>query len=88
MLLGFKFDAAELELQPHDVYRDHIGIHTQKQEGLSFVGAAVVRGRVNSEQLQTAAELSERFGSGDLRTTIMQNLLIVRCAVQERRATG
>jgi sulfite reductase (ferredoxin) len=41
------------------------------------VGAAVLRGRVSSEQLHTAAELSERFGSGDLRTTVMQNLLIV-----------
>jgi sulfite reductase (ferredoxin) len=76
-VLGFKFDPGEPELQPHDVYRDHIGIHPQKQEGLSFVGAAVLRGRVSSEQLHTAAELSERFGSGDLRTTVMQNLLIV-----------
>jgi len=76
-VLGFKFDPAEAELPPHDVYRDHIGIHPQKQEGLSFVGAAVLRGRVSAEQLQTAAELSEQFGSGDLRTTVMQNLLIV-----------
>jgi sulfite reductase (ferredoxin) len=76
-VVGFKFDPAESELAPHDVYRDHIGIHPQKQEGLNFVGAAVLRGRVSSEQLQAAAELSERFGSGDLRTTVMQNLLIV-----------
>ncbi len=76
-VLGFKLDPAEPELPPHDIYRDHIGIHPQKQEGLCFVGAAVLRGRVSSEQLQAAAELSERFASGDLRTTVMQNLLIV-----------
>jgi sulfite reductase (ferredoxin) len=76
-VLGFGLDPAEPELAPHDIYRDHIGIHPQKQEGLSFVGAAVVRGRVSSDQLQTAAELSERFASGDLRTTVMQNLLVV-----------
>jgi sulfite reductase (ferredoxin) len=76
-VLGFKLDPAEPELLPHDNYRDHIGIHPQKQEGLCFVGAAVLRGRVSSEQLQAAAELSERFASGDLRTTVMQNLLIV-----------
>jgi len=76
-VLGFKLDPAELELPPHDVYRDHIGIHPQKQEGLCFVGAAVLRGRVSSEQLQAAAEISEHFASGDLRTTVMQNLLIV-----------
>jgi sulfite reductase (ferredoxin) len=76
-VLGFQFDPAEPELPPHDVYRDHLGIHPQKQQGLSFVGAAVIRGRVSSEQLHAAAELSERFASGDLRTTVMQNLLIV-----------
>src|SRR5437763_1497170 len=76
-VLGYQFDPAEPELAPHDVYRDHIGIHPQKQEGLSFVGAAVIRGRVTADQLQKAAELSERFGSGDLRTTVMQNLLVV-----------
>jgi sulfite reductase (ferredoxin) len=76
-VLGFALDSAEPELPPHDIYRDHLGIHPQKQEGLCFVGAAVLRGRVSAEQLQTAAELSERFASGDLRTTVMQNLLIV-----------
>jgi sulfite reductase (ferredoxin) len=76
-VVGFQFDPAEQEFAPHDLYRDHIGIHPQKQEGLSFVGAAVLRGRVSSDQLQSAAELSERFGSGDLRTTVMQNLLVV-----------
>jgi len=76
-VLGFQFDPAEPEHPPQDIYRDHIGIHPQKQEGLCFVGAAVVRGRVSWEQLHAAAELSERYATGDLRTTSMQNLLIV-----------
>ncbi|MBZ5548084.1 MAG: nitrite/sulfite reductase [Acidobacteriia bacterium] len=76
-LLGFELDPAEPEHPPQDNYRDHLGIHSQKQEGLCFVGAAVVRGRVSWEQLHAAAELSERHASGDLRTTAMQNLLIV-----------
>src|SRR3981189_890179 len=76
-VVGSALEPPEQEFAPHDLYRDHIGIHPQKQDGLSFVGAAVLRGRVSSDQLQTAAELSERFGSGDLRTTVMQNLLIV-----------
>jgi sulfite reductase (ferredoxin) len=75
--LGYRFDPAEPEVAPHDVYRDHVGIHPQKQEGLAFVGASVLRGRVTADQLQTVAALSERFGSGDVRTTVMQNLLIV-----------
>jgi len=76
-LLGYPLDPAEPESPPADLYRDHLGIHPQKQEGLCFVGAAVLRGRVSWEQLNAVAELSERFASGDVRTTAMQNLLIV-----------
>lgn len=79
-LLGYRLDPAEAEHAPADVHRDHLGIHAQKQEGLCFVGAAVLRGRVTSEQLHAAAELSERFASGDLRTTATQNLLLVNVA--------
>jgi sulfite reductase (ferredoxin) len=85
-LLGYRLDPAEAELAPADVHRDHLGIHPQKQEGLCFVGAAVLRGRVTSEQLHAAAELSERFASGDLRTTAMQNLLIVNVPHQNADA--
>ena len=75
--LGYRFDPAEPELAPHDVYRDHVGIHPQKQPELAFVGGAVLRGRVTADQLHAVAELSERFGTGDVRTTVMQNLIIV-----------
>ena len=75
--LGFKLDAAEYEQVPSDIYRDHVGIHPQKQPGLAYVGASVLRGRVSGDQLAHAAELSERFGSGELRTTTMQNLVFV-----------
>ncbi len=60
-----------------DVYRDHIGVTPQRQQGLSAVGASVLRGRLSGDQLLRLAELSETFGSGELRTTIMQNILIV-----------
>lgn len=85
-LLGYRLDPAEAEHAPPDVHRDHLGIHAQKQEGLCFVGAAVLRGRVSSEQLHAAAELSERFASGDLRTTAAQNLLIVNVPQQNADA--
>ena len=60
-----------------DVYRDHIGVTRQRQQGLSAVGASVLRGRLSGDQLLRLAEMSEAFGSGELRTTIMQNILIV-----------
>jgi sulfite reductase (ferredoxin) len=75
--LGFALDPAEPEEPPSDIHRDHVGIHTQKQQGLSYVGANVLRGRITPEQLRTAANLSDRYADGHLRNTIMQNLLIV-----------
>jgi sulfite reductase (ferredoxin) len=75
--LGFALDPAEPEELPSDIHRDHVGIHAQKQQGLSYVGANVLRGRITPEQLRTAANLSDRYADGHLRNTIMQNLLIV-----------
>jgi sulfite reductase (ferredoxin) len=75
--LGFRLEPAADERPPDDVYRDHVGIHAQKQPGLSYVGAAVLRGRISAQQMRRAAELSEQYASGDLRITNMQNLLLV-----------
>jgi sulfite reductase (ferredoxin) len=75
--LGFKLDPAVPEDVPRDAYRDHVGLHKEKQEGLYYAGAAVLRGRITAEQMRAAATLAERYGSGDLRTTNMQNLIVV-----------
>jgi sulfite reductase (ferredoxin) len=75
--LGFTLDPAPDEFPPSDIYRDHVGIHAQKQPDLFYVGAAVLRGRITPEQMRAAADLAERFATGELRTTNMQNLLII-----------
>jgi sulfite reductase (ferredoxin) len=75
--IGFRFDPAAEEKPPNDIYRDHVGIHPQKQPGYSYVGAAVLRGRISARQMRAAADLADRFAAGELRTTNMQNLLIV-----------
>jgi sulfite reductase (ferredoxin) len=75
--IGFQFDPAVEETPPADVYRDHVGVHPQKQTGYCYVGAAVLRGRITAEQMNAAADLADRFASGELRATNMQNLLIV-----------
>ena len=80
--LGFTLDRAANEFVPPDVYRDHVGIHRQKQAGYSYVGAAVLRGRLNALQLRAAADLSDSFGAGEVRTTAMQNLLIVNVRIE------
>jgi len=75
--LGFALDPAEPEELPSDIHRDHVGIHAQKRQGFSYIGANVLRGRITPEQLRTAANLSDQYADGHLRNTIMQNLLIV-----------
>ena len=75
--IGFKLDPAAEETVPDDILRDHVGIHPQRQDGLVYVGASVLRGRLSGDQLVAAAELAERFGSGALRATVSQNLLII-----------
>jgi sulfite reductase (ferredoxin) len=75
--LGFRLDAAVEEQLPDDLYRDHVGIHAQKRPGFCYVGAAVLRGRITAQQMRTAADLAEVYANGQLRTTNMQNLLIV-----------
>ncbi|WP_263384390.1 precorrin-3B synthase [Granulicella arctica] len=77
--LGYRLDPspADQDIIPDDIYRDHIGVTRQRQDGLSSVGASVLRGRLTGEQLEQLADLADEYGSGELRTTIMQNILIV-----------
>jgi sulfite reductase (ferredoxin) len=75
-VIGFTLDPAGPEEIPSDLHRDHTGIHRQKQPGLAFVGASVLRGRITPEQLRRAAELADQYGDGGLRATVQQNLLL------------
>src|SRR3989449_4600781 len=72
--IGFCLERAAEEKSPEDIYRDHVGIHQQKQPDYSYVGAAVLRGRITAQQIRAAADLADRFADGELRTTNMQNL--------------
>ena len=86
--LGYKLDAAP-STDEHildDIYRDHIGITPQRQPGLSSVGASVLRGRLSGDQLQALADLSDKYGNGQLRATIMQNIILVNVPDRETAA--
>jgi sulfite reductase (ferredoxin) len=75
--IGFSLDPGEGEEIPADIHRDHVGVHEQKQPGLVYVGASVLRGRITPQQLNLAADLADRYADGHVRNTVMQNLLIV-----------
>jgi ferredoxin-nitrite reductase len=54
----------------------HIGVHAQKQAGRNYIGLVLPVGRVTSGQMRGIGEIAERFGSGTIRLTVWQNLLI------------
>jgi ferredoxin-nitrite reductase len=85
------------ECEPrHPINRaGHIGIHPQRQPGLHYVGVSVPVGRLPANQMRALAGIAEEFGSGELRLTVWQNLLIpsipterLEVAVQSLRAAG
>ncbi|PIQ83482.1 MAG: ferredoxin--nitrite reductase [Candidatus Omnitrophica bacterium CG11_big_fil_rev_8_21_14_0_20_63_9] len=77
--LGRKLDEAPADYQePADAYRDHVGVHAQKQRGLYYVGAPVLVGRITSPQMHKVADLSRRYGDGKtIRLTNRQNILLL-----------
>jgi sulfite reductase (ferredoxin) len=56
--------------------RDHVGAHPQR-DGLYYLGVAPSVGRTSGTQLWQAADLAEAYGSGRVRTTTTQKLLIL-----------
>jgi len=54
----------------------HIGVHRQKQAGLNWIGVALPVGRMTCAQMRGLAAVARRFGDGDIRLTVWQNLLV------------
>jgi ferredoxin-nitrite reductase len=54
----------------------HVGIHPQRQDGLYYIGLVLPVGRLDVRQMRGLADIAERLGSGTLRLTVWQNLLI------------
>ena len=86
--LGFPLDPAVTETLPEESYRDHVGIHPQKQAGLVYAGLPILRGRLTPDEMRALAGLAERFGTGELRTTTMQNLVIVNVPRRARASSS
>jgi len=84
--IGYALRPAVDDEAPDDAYRDHVGIHPQKQDGYVYAGIPVLRGRLTVEQMRTAADLAERYGTGELRTTTMQNLVIPNVRLERAAA--
>jgi nitrite reductase (NADH) large subunit len=64
-------------------HTDHLGISPQRRPapgyegpGLNAIGFLVPVGRITTAQMRGVADLAERYGTGDIRLTVQQNLVI------------
>ena len=71
-----RVDPAAIAPRPKQDKHGHVGVHAQKQPGLNYVGVVVPMARLPAGQMRGLAEIAERFGSGTLRLTVWQNLII------------
>ncbi|MFJ5142105.1 nitrite/sulfite reductase [Streptomyces sp. NPDC088707] len=62
--------------QPAGRWRDHVGVHRQ-QDGKFYVGFAPRVGRVDGATLTKIAAVAEAHGSGRVRTTAEQKMLVL-----------
>jgi sulfite reductase (ferredoxin) len=61
---------------PRGNRRDHVGVFRQK-DGRFYVGFAPRVGRLSGDKLHLIADLAERYGSGRVRTTVEQKMVIL-----------
>jgi sulfite reductase (ferredoxin) len=74
--LGYALPDGPAPVNVDSAARDHVGVHPQKN-GLFYVGFAPRVGRLNGELLGSIATLAERYGSGRVRTTAEQKMVIL-----------
>ncbi|MFB7493508.1 nitrite/sulfite reductase [Streptomyces sp. NPDC056161] len=68
--------------QPVERWRDHVGVHRQR-DGRFYVGFAPRVGRVDGATLAKIADLAEAHGSGRVRTTAEQKMIVLDVAEEQ-----
>jgi sulfite reductase (ferredoxin) len=74
--LGFRLPEGPAPEAPAGRRRDHVGIHPQR-DGNFFVGFAPTVGRLTGDSLAVIAKLAAEYGSGRVRTTTEQKMIIL-----------
>ncbi len=54
----------------------HVGVFAQKQQGLNYIGITIPVGQFTPKQMVRLAEIADLYGSGEVRLTVWQNLII------------
>ena len=71
-----KFPLEQCIKRPAAVKHGHIGVYRQSQKGKNYIGVVVPVGVLSTKQMRRVADLAANYGSGALRLTPWQNLLI------------
>ena len=74
--LGYALPDGPAPAPPLHGIRDHVGVH-QQRDGNYYVGFAPTVGRLSADALDVIAELAARYGSGRVRTTTEQKMVIL-----------
>jgi len=74
--LGYALPDGPAPAAPRDGIRDHVGVHRQR-DGNYYVGFAPTVGRLSAGALDVIADLATRYGSGRVRTTTEQKMVIL-----------
>ena len=61
----------------------HVGVHEQAEPDRFYIGVALPVGRLTPEQMRALAGLAQRYGDGDIRLTVWQNLLLSGIAEED-----
>jgi sulfite reductase (ferredoxin) len=77
--LGYALPDGPAPAPPRSKRRDHVGV-TPLRDGTSAVGFAPRAGRVSGTLLGQIAELADRYGCGQIRTTTEQKMIILGVA--------
>ncbi len=81
-LLGSELDRAEPVPLADSTFREHLGPGEQRQRTRRYLSLATTAGRSSPEDLFVAATVAERWGSGLLLLTTMQNLIVPDIAAE------
>jgi ferredoxin-nitrite reductase len=73
-LLRLPLEQCEARKPP--IQHGHIGVFKQVQPGLNYIGAVITVGRMTPKQMRRIADVAQNYGSGEIRLTVWQNLLI------------
>jgi ferredoxin-nitrite reductase len=71
-----KFPLEQCIKRPAAVKHGHIGVYRQSQKGKNYIGVVVPVGVMSTKQMRRIADLAANYGSGALRLTPWQNVLI------------